>query len=336
MTQPADVMIANLHAAREGTVRLWVPSAVVSDRTTHWHPLTAKKTPFAPVWLSHVNTPIDHWTLVLFYAAPRPPERPKKVLASGPVSRILFHALRRFGSHFSQVRLAADLPFRTCVLAHSRAERCGIPVTIGRAVQSPILPCTGRGLSCRRRRRRRGGLLPHLFTLTARLPARRYILCDTFRRRALKRTSCARREAGTASCPVVSGLSSPRIKTGAALPAPWDQRTWSDCQAPKLRPPPELRRRPGASSRSIRPLPCQVSRVRFRPIDNAGNFEHTPGHPNASRLLSPSPTPCRSRPSHPSPPPPTTNSSPGSASAACVSPPGAMSCSRPCFAPRLP
>jgi hypothetical protein len=119
---------------------------------------------------------------------------------------------------------------------HLSVAGCSIPVTIGRAAQSPILPCTGRGLSCRRRRRRRGGLLPHLFTLTAQLPARRYILCDTFRRRALKRASCARGEAGTASCPTVSGLSSPCIKTGAALPAPWDQRTRSDRQAPKLRP----------------------------------------------------------------------------------------------------
>lgn len=36
---------------------------------------------------------------------------------------------------------------------------------------------------------RRGGLLPHLFTLTARLPARRSVFCGTFRRRALRRAS---------------------------------------------------------------------------------------------------------------------------------------------------
>ena len=94
---------------------------------------------------------------------------------------------------------------------------CGIPVTIGRAAQSPILPCTGRGLSCRPPRGGRGGLLPHLFTLTERLPARRYILCDTFRQRALRRAACARGEAGTASCPTVSGLSSPNFKTDAAF-----------------------------------------------------------------------------------------------------------------------
>ena len=33
----------------------------------------------------------------------------------------------------------------------------------------------------------RGGLLPHLFTLAARLPARRFVLCDTVRRGALTR-----------------------------------------------------------------------------------------------------------------------------------------------------
>src|SRR5258708_34250244 len=101
----------------------------------------------------------------------------------------------------------------TCpaLLACASEAGCGIPAAIGRAAQPPILPCTGRGFSCRRRRRRRGGLLPHLFTLTAQLPARRYILCDTFRHRALKRGACARLAAGAASCPVVSGLSSPSL-----------------------------------------------------------------------------------------------------------------------------
>ena len=137
-----------------------------------------------------------------------------------------------FGHHFSQIRLATDVPSEA-PLARSKG-RCGIPVTIGRAAQSPILPCTRRGFSCRRRRRRRGGLLPHLFTLTTRLPAWRYFFCDTVRRHALKRGAWARLAAGPASCPVVSGLSSPNL-SGAALPAPWDQRTRSNDLAPKLR-----------------------------------------------------------------------------------------------------
>src|SRR5690606_12688763 len=42
--------------------------------------------------------------------------------------------------------------------------------------------------------------------------SRRYVLCDTFRRRALTRTARACGEACTASCPAVSGLSSPGSK----------------------------------------------------------------------------------------------------------------------------
>ena len=59
------------------------------------------------------------------------------------------------------------------------AWRCGIPAAMGRAAQPPILPCTGRGLSCRPPRGGRGGLLPHLFTLTRRLPAGRFVFCYT-------------------------------------------------------------------------------------------------------------------------------------------------------------
>ena len=93
---------------------------------------------------------------------------------------------------------------------------CGIPVAIGRAVQPPILPCTGRGFSCRRRCRRRGGLLPHLFTLTLSEPPcgesnGAVIFCDTFRRRALTRGARTCGEARAASCPAVSGLSSPNF-----------------------------------------------------------------------------------------------------------------------------
>ncbi len=63
--------------------------------------------------------------------------------------------------------------------------------------------------------RRRGGLLPHLFTITRRHARGRVawlpIFCDTIRRRALKRAACARLAAGAASCPTVSGLSSPNF-----------------------------------------------------------------------------------------------------------------------------
>jgi hypothetical protein len=42
----------------------------------------------------------------------------------------------------------------------------------------PARPCSGRGLPCRKRRRFRGALLPHLFTLAA-FP-RRFVFCGTF------------------------------------------------------------------------------------------------------------------------------------------------------------
>lgn len=121
-------------------------------------------------------------------------------LVLGPVSRILCAALRRVFI----ISLASLRPLPA-------EAGCGIPVAIGRAAQPPILPCTGRGLSCRRHCWRRGGLLPHLFTLTPRLPAWRSVLCDTFRRRALKRAARTCREARAASCPAVSGLSSPSV-----------------------------------------------------------------------------------------------------------------------------
>jgi hypothetical protein len=126
-----------------------------------------------------------------------------------------------FSRHFSH-GLASRAAIRR--LAPAR-RRCGIPVAIGRAAQPPILPCTGRGFSCRQRCRWRGGLLPHLFTLTPRNPesktpnrARRFVLCDTVRRRALKRDARACGEACAASCPAVSGLSSPNFHRARRYP----------------------------------------------------------------------------------------------------------------------
>ncbi len=50
----------------------------------------------------------------------------------------------------------------------SAEAECGIPGIIGRAARSPILPCTGMGLSCLLCYLRSGELLPPLFTLTLR------------------------------------------------------------------------------------------------------------------------------------------------------------------------
>ena len=86
-------------------------------------------------------------------------------LALGPVSRILFLPLARDSVVISLKPILRWACHVGVPLARDE-DGCGIPAAMGRAVQPPILPCTGRGFSCRRRRRRRGGLLPHLFTLT--------------------------------------------------------------------------------------------------------------------------------------------------------------------------
>src|ERR1700691_2578142 len=61
----------------------------------------------------------------------------------------------------------------------------------------------------------RGGLLPHLFTLALlqsfRSVGRRFVFCDTVRRQGLNPGARACLAARTASCPLVSGLSSPNF-----------------------------------------------------------------------------------------------------------------------------
>ena len=59
---------------------------------------------------------------------------------------------------------AAIIPLRRPLLSASSS----LPGSIGRAVRSLTWPCSRWGLPCRLRYRRRGGLLPRRFTLTAR------------------------------------------------------------------------------------------------------------------------------------------------------------------------
>jgi len=84
---------------------------------------------------------------------------------------------------------------------------------LGRAARSrhPIWSCSVRGFACHRRYRRRGALLPHLFTLTLRLGAcaprsGRYFFCATVRQVTLPGRY-------PAHCPSEFGLSSPRLTT---------------------------------------------------------------------------------------------------------------------------
>jgi hypothetical protein len=145
-----------------------------------------------------------------------------------------------FGRHFSQTHLAMDLPHRRPAFAGLRQGAAyprlwdGPPSRLFCLAPDGVFPATNVAVGA-------VGSYPTFSPLPGRTrlaadQTGRFVFCDTVRCRALKRDACARLAAGAASCPMVSGLSSPRL-SGAALPAPWDQRTRSNDQAPKLRGP---------------------------------------------------------------------------------------------------
>src|SRR5881392_486872 len=72
-------------------------------------------------------------------------------------------------------------------------------------------PCSDRGLPCRACCQARGGLLPHLFTLTLWRKGRS-VFCGPFRRLAAPRRYLA-------VCPLELGLSSARHATDAPRPS---------------------------------------------------------------------------------------------------------------------
>jgi len=88
---------------------------------------------------------------------------------------------------------------------------------------SPIWPCTRWGFPCLRAYAWSGGLLPHLFTLTALFfrKARRFILCGTFRRDASRHRLPRISLSGyAASRPAVFGLSSLPARAERAILRP--------------------------------------------------------------------------------------------------------------------
>ena len=86
--------------------------------------------------------------------------------------------------------------------ATSSSLPAACPVGVGHT--SPLIwPCSDWGLPCHRRCRRRGGLLPHRFTLTHRLPDGRSVFCGPVRRLSAPRRYLA-------VYPVELGLSSRR------------------------------------------------------------------------------------------------------------------------------
>jgi hypothetical protein len=72
-----------------------------------------------------------------------------------------------------------------CLGWPSPATSSSLPAAcaVGVGHTSPLIwPCSDWGLPCRRCCQRRGGLLPHRFTLTRRLPAGRSVFCGPVRR----------------------------------------------------------------------------------------------------------------------------------------------------------
>ena len=93
--------------------------------------------------------------------------------------------------------------------ATSSSLPAACPVGVGHT--SPLIwPCSDWGLPCHRCCRRRGGLLPHRFTLTQRLPAGRSVFCGPVRRLSAPRRYLA-------VYPLELGLSSRRLAAPATI-----------------------------------------------------------------------------------------------------------------------
>ena len=145
------------------------------------------------------------------------PVRWLKKLALGPVSRILFCTLRRFSRHFSHACLAADLA--SCdrlrehnQLQHTRGYGTGRPATYFALHRKgffvpPTLPLARWALT--------PPFHPHQRETS---PRWQFVFCDTVRRHALTRAAHACGEACAASCPAVSGLSSPNFYRARVSP----------------------------------------------------------------------------------------------------------------------
>src|SRR5262249_13379789 len=129
-----------------------------------------------------------------------PPNQVRRAAAGRAVSRVLFPALARLG--WSSVWDGRCRPPRA---AYPRLMLHGVGHT------SPLIwPCSDWGLPCRRRYRPRGGLLPHRFTLTHRLPDGRFVFCGPVRRLSAPRRYLA-------VYPVELGLSSRRPEALATI-----------------------------------------------------------------------------------------------------------------------
>src|SRR5690606_28605067 len=129
---------------------------------------------------------------------------------SEPVSRILYRAASGGIAFIYLAPLARD-PFPLGKARHTRDIS-------GRAAQSPILPCAGLGLPCPPDRSDGGGPLPHLFTHTS---SNFKFEISTFKASEAvyslwhwpsRRLDAPRPRFRGESCPMASGLSSPKSR----------------------------------------------------------------------------------------------------------------------------
>src|SRR3954454_10257194 len=161
-------------------------------------------------------------TVPAHHETPRPPGSLQEAGTGRAVSRVLFPGVSRemviclgwpSSATSSSLPAAVPLPLRA-------RDRCGHT--------SPLIwPCSDWGLPCHRCCQRRGGLLPHRFTLTQRLPAGRSVLCCPVRRLAAPRRYLA-------VCPVELGLSSSRPRDRPATIALDQQRQSNSLRASGL------------------------------------------------------------------------------------------------------
>ena len=130
-----------------------------------------------------------------------------------------------------------DVRRRTPRAAYPRLTVAGV---VGAGRTSPLIwPCSDWGLPCRRCCQRRGGLLPHPFTLTRRRlrALGRFAFCCPVRRLAAPRRYLA-------VCPVELGLSSDAEAPATIEPGPRSNITGPSPSPPPASPPPLHPRQP--------------------------------------------------------------------------------------------
>ena len=109
----------------------------------------------------------------------------------------------------------------------------------------------------------------------SRFSDQRFIFCDTVRRRALRRGARTCLAARAASCPAVSGLSSPRYCLTRRSTAPWDVKNSERRPGPKTKESdPKDCWRKCKDSRRLRNRLFQPQEFRWNTKENPGFFNH--------------------------------------------------------------